>query len=176
MTLVMSLARRGLVEAGVGELVCSASRSLAPHGVSGLTPVCVDDGCKSIFEICSILLTSFILKPILSDMRTKRLPESEPLEVTQFVTQVGARIRVMRVARRISQTDLAERAELSRATIGEIEKGSLRTRFSDIARLLWALDDSSLQKALASAAEDPIYQDAVRASFPKTARRTERST
>lgn len=109
----------------------------------------------------------------LTDMRTKRLPESEPLEVTHFVGEVGSRIRLMRLARRISQAELAERAELSRATLCEIEKGSLRTRFSDIARLLWALDDSGLQHALASAAEDPVYQEAARASLPKTARRSE---
>jgi transcriptional regulator with XRE-family HTH domain len=106
-------------------------------------------------------------------MRTKRLPDSEPLEVTQFVGEVGSRIRLMRLARRLSQTELAQRAELSRATLYEIEKGSLRTRFSDIARLLWALDDAGLQRTLATAAEDPVYQEAARNSLPKTARRLE---
>jgi transcriptional regulator with XRE-family HTH domain len=106
-------------------------------------------------------------------MRTKRLAESEPIEVTQFIAEVGSRIRLMRLARRLSQTELAQRAELSRATLYEIEKGSLRTRFSDIARLLWALDDAALQRALASAAEDPVYQEAARQSFPKTSRRLE---
>lgn len=104
-------------------------------------------------------------------MRTKRLPEAEPLEVTRFVAGVGGRIRVMRLARRLTQAELAQRAEISRATLYEIEKGSLRTRFSDIARLLWALDDSALQHALASAAEDPVYQEAARASLPRTARK-----
>jgi transcriptional regulator with XRE-family HTH domain len=106
-------------------------------------------------------------------MRTKRLPDSEPLEVTQFVGEVGSRIRLMRLARRLSQTELAQRAELSRATLYEIERGSLRTRFSDIARLLWALDDAGLQRTLATAAEDPVYQEAARNSLPKTARRLE---
>ncbi len=106
-------------------------------------------------------------------MRTKRVPESEPIEVTQFVGEVGSRIRLMRLARRLSQTELAVRAELSRATVYEIEKGSLRTRFSDVARLLWALDDSGLQRSLASASEDPVYQEAARQSFPKTSRRSE---
>lgn len=104
-------------------------------------------------------------------MRTKRLPDSEPIEVTQFIGEVGERIRLMRLARRLTQSELAARAELSRATLYEIEKGSLRTRFSDVARLLWALDDSGLQRALASAAEDPVYQEAARRSLPKTARR-----
>jgi transcriptional regulator with XRE-family HTH domain len=89
------------------------------------------------------------------------------------VGEVGSRIRLMRLARRLSQTELAQRAELSRATLYEIEKGSLRTRFSDIARLLWALDDAGLQRTLATAAEDPVYQEAARNSLPKTARRLE---
>jgi transcriptional regulator with XRE-family HTH domain len=104
-------------------------------------------------------------------MRTKRIAETEPIEVTQFVGEVGTRIRLMRLARRLTQAELAQRAELSRATLYEIEKGSLRTRFSDIARLLWALDDLGLQRALASAAEDPVYQEAARQSLLKTARR-----
>lgn len=99
------------------------------------------------------------------------MPDSEPLEVTQFVTEVGLRIRAMRLARRWSQAELAARAELSRTTLYEIERGSLRTRFADVARLLWALDDTALQHALASAAEDPVYQEAVRAAMPQTARR-----
>lgn len=105
-------------------------------------------------------------------MRTKRSPEAEPLEVTQFVTDVGARIRLMRLARKLTQAELAQRAEMGRSTLIEIEKGGLRTRFADIARLLWALDDAALQQALATAAQDPVYQDAVRASLLRYMRRT----
>lgn len=105
-------------------------------------------------------------------MRTKRTAETEPIELTQFVAEVGMRIRLMRLARKLTQADLAQRAELSRATLIEIEKGGLRTRFADVARLLWALDDVALQSALASAAEDPVYQEAVRASLPHFARRS----
>ena len=39
-------------------------------------------------------------------------PLSEPLEVTQFVTEVGQRIRLMRRARGLTQADLAVRAEV----------------------------------------------------------------
>lgn len=89
-------------------------------------------------------------------------PLSEPLEVTQFVTEVGQRIRLMRRARRITQADLAMRADVSRLTVIAVEAGALSTRFADIARLLWALDDQSLQAALANAAQDAAYQEAAR--------------
>ncbi len=87
---------------------------------------------------------------------------SEPLEVTQFLTAVGLRVRLMRRARRLTQADLALRADLSRQTVMAVEAGALSTRFADIARLLWALDDQSLQEVLASAAQDPAYQEAAR--------------
>lgn len=98
-------------------------------------------------------------------------PISEPYEVKLFVSEVGTRIRLMRTARGITQVDLAARADISRPTLGAIESGALSSRFADVARLLWALDDSGLQSALASAARDPAYQDAARAHIPGALRR-----
>lgn len=102
---------------------------------------------------------------------TKRDALSEPLEVGQFVAEVGLRIRLMRLARGLTQADLAARADISRLTLMAIEGGALSSRFADIARLLWALDDQLLQTALASAAQDPVYQEAARARFPKSRKR-----
>lgn len=103
---------------------------------------------------------------------TRRDPLSEPLEVTQFVSEVGLRLRLMRVARGLSQADLAERADVSRQTLMAIEGGALSTRFADVARLLWVLDDLALQTALASAAQDAVYQEAARTSLPRAKRRS----
>ncbi|RZL40591.1 MAG: helix-turn-helix domain-containing protein [Rubrivivax sp.] len=100
-----------------------------------------------------------------------RDPLSEPFEVVQFVAEVGLRIRVMRLARGLTQKELAERAAISRLTLMSIEAGGLSARFADVARLLWALDDVSLQSALADAAQDLTYQDAVRSKLPRFARR-----
>lgn len=102
---------------------------------------------------------------------TKKDPLSEPLEVSQFVTEVGERIRLMRLARGLTQADLAARADISRLTLIAIEGGALSSRFAHVARLLWALDDQALQTALASAAQDSVYQEAARASFPKSRKR-----
>src|SRR5262245_64770826 len=100
-----------------------------------------------------------------------RDPASEPYEVSQFVAEVGTRIRVLRLARGLTQADLAQRASLNRQTVMSIEAGSLSTRFVDVARLLWALDDVSLQSSLATAAQDPAYQEAVRSKLPRFTRR-----
>jgi transcriptional regulator with XRE-family HTH domain len=101
-------------------------------------------------------------------------PLSEPIAVTQFVTEVGSRIRLMRLARGLTQADLAERAEISRLTLMAIEAGVLSSRFADIARLLWALDDQSLQ-AMAHAAQDEVYQDAIRSHLPRFKRRSSKA-
>jgi transcriptional regulator with XRE-family HTH domain len=101
----------------------------------------------------------------------KREPESEPYEVTQFVAEVGVRIRLLRLARNLTQADLAGRADIGRLTVIAIEAGALSTRFADVARLLWVLDDLSLQTALASAAQDAVYQEAARAKLPRFTRR-----
>ena len=103
---------------------------------------------------------------------SKRDPRSEPIEIVEFVSEVGTRIRVMRLARGLTQADLAERADMSRLTLMAIESGALSTRFSDVARLLWALDDVSLQTALADAARDVAYQDAIREHLPRFKRRS----
>jgi transcriptional regulator with XRE-family HTH domain len=102
---------------------------------------------------------------------TQRDPLSEPLDVSQFVTEVGERIRLMRLARGLTQADLAARADISRLTLMAIEGGALSSRFAHVARLLWALDDQALQTALASAAQDSVYQEAARANFPKSRKR-----
>jgi transcriptional regulator with XRE-family HTH domain len=102
---------------------------------------------------------------------SRRDPDAEPYEVTQFVNEVGLRIRVMRVARGLTQAELAERADISRLTLMGIEAGTLSSRFADVARLLWALDDVSLQNAMASAAEDQVFQDAARSKLPRFASR-----
>jgi transcriptional regulator with XRE-family HTH domain len=97
----------------------------------------------------------------------RRDPEIEPDEVTQFVSEVGTRVRLMRLARGLTQAELAERADISRLTLMSIEAGALSSRFADVARLLWALDDVSLQTALATAAQDFAYQEAIRSNLPR---------
>lgn len=92
----------------------------------------------------------------------RKSPLSEPLEVTEFLASVGLRVRLMRRARQLTQADLALRADISRQTVIAVEAGALSTRFADVARLLWALDDQGLQEALANAAQDPAYQEAAR--------------
>jgi transcriptional regulator with XRE-family HTH domain len=97
--------------------------------------------------------------------------ESEPLEVRLFLAGVGERIRRARIARGLTQVDAAERALCSVDTLQRIEAGRPSVRFSDVARVLWALDDRSLIQALASTDGDEILERALHEALPRRARR-----
>lgn len=100
----------------------------------------------------------------------KRDPDSEPQEVVEFVGAVGRRCRLLRIARKLTLDDMAERAGCARSTVRSIESGSLSGRIGDLARILWVLDDRGLQRALADASSDPLYVEATEQALPKLAR------
>jgi transcriptional regulator with XRE-family HTH domain len=97
-------------------------------------------------------------------------PDGEPLPVTDFIFEVGDRLKAMRLARNITQADMAVRAMISRTTLAAIEAGKTTTRFVDVARVLWAMDDHGPYRALADAGADPLYPEVARAALRKSAR------
>ena len=100
----------------------------------------------------------------------RRDPDAEPEEVVAFVKAVGRRCRLLRIARKMTLEDMAERAQCARSTVRAIESGSLSGRMGDLARILWVLDDRGLQRVLADAASDPLYVEATEHALPKIAR------
>ena len=54
----------------------------------------------------------------------------------------GARVRVLRVARGLSQEELAQKAELHRTYVGGIERGERNISLVNIEKLAIALDVS----------------------------------
>jgi transcriptional regulator with XRE-family HTH domain len=100
----------------------------------------------------------------------RRDPDAEPEEVVAFVRALGRRCRLLRIARRMTLDDMAERAECARSTVRAIESGSLSGRVGDLARILWVLDDRGLQRVLADAASDPLYREAIEQALPRLAR------
>lgn len=57
-----------------------------------------------------------------------------------IVSLFGLRVRQCRVAKGLSQQDLAERANLSRSYIGEVELGRRNITLSSASRIAKALD------------------------------------
>ncbi len=103
-------------------------------------------------------------------IRRRRDPDTEPEEVVSFVRAVGKRCRVLRIARKLTLDDMAERAGCARSTVRAVETGSLSGRIGDLARILWVLDDRGLQRVLADASSDPLYVEATEQALPKLAR------
>jgi transcriptional regulator with XRE-family HTH domain len=62
-----------------------------------------------------------------------------PAAIEQTVVQLGANIATARLRRRWRQTDLVEKAGITRATLVAIEKGKLGTGIGAYTAVLWAL-------------------------------------
>ena len=66
----------------------------------------------------------------------------------------GTRIRLMRVAARLSQHDLAARAGIDRRRLSEHERGERPLRGADLARVRAALGESGPDSAVAPGAPE----------------------
>lgn len=69
-----------------------------------------------------------------------------PMEVAQRIAQLGQRIRVARIRRGWSVTDLASKAGINRNTLTALEQGKPGTAVGVCFTVLWALGlDNSLE-------------------------------
>lgn len=73
-----------------------------------------------------------------------------PLEASEWVAQLGQRIRIARLRRGWSVADLASKAGINRNTLTALEKGKLGTAIGVCFTVLWAL---GLDKSLEAAAD-----------------------
>lgn len=71
-------------------------------------------------------------------MRSKAIHNSNP-DVAKIFRDLGERIRVARIRRKMRQQDLAIHADLSRSTIQAIEKGELSCSVGALFSVLWTL-------------------------------------
>jgi len=62
-----------------------------------------------------------------------------PEEVDLLVSQLGSRIRIARIRRKLTQEDLAIRTRLSRSTIQSIERGEITCAIGSVFFVLWVL-------------------------------------
>src|SRR5215207_5819208 len=64
---------------------------------------------------------------------------ASPAQVNDAVSRLGANIQAARLRRRWPQAELAEKAGITRATLGAIEQGKLGTGIGAYVAVLWAL-------------------------------------
>jgi transcriptional regulator with XRE-family HTH domain len=70
--------------------------------------------------------------------RTPRLNTLDPIAVRQ-ATDLGARLRVARLRRKLRLEDMADKTGLSRSTVEAVERGELGTSFGAYLAILTAL-------------------------------------
>ena len=64
---------------------------------------------------------------------------THPPEVVNLAQELGGRIRVARLRRKIRQQDMAERTGLSRSTIQSLERGEVSCSIGAFLNVLWTL-------------------------------------
>ena len=74
----------------------------------------------------------------------------KPTEVADWVVQLGQRVRIARLRRGWSVTDLAGKAGINRNTLTALEKGKPGTAIGVCVTVLWAL---GLEKSLEGVAD-----------------------
>lgn len=64
---------------------------------------------------------------------------THPPEAVKLAQELGGRIRVARLRRKIRQQDMAERTGLSRSTIQSLERGEVTCSIGAFLNVLWTL-------------------------------------
>jgi transcriptional regulator with XRE-family HTH domain len=102
---------------------------------------------------------------------------SKPLfpQTERRAEALGERLRLARLRRRISLTDLAARVDVSRATLSRLEKGELTTSLGVLARVLGVLGLEEDLDAIARDDELGRRMQDVRLRRPRRSPRPERS-
>lgn len=93
-----------------------------------------------------------------------------PFEVLIAVEQLGQRIRIARLRRRMEQEDLAKACDVTRRTIWRIEKGEPGVALGTIFAVLWKLGLLSGAASLANPDQDEHGKVLEAARLPQRAR------
>lgn len=93
-----------------------------------------------------------------------------PLAVLRALRQLGQDISEARRRRRLPSAILAERASISRTTLGQIEKGNPGTAIGSYAAVLFALGLLDRLRLVASAGADEVGQALEAERLPKRIR------
>jgi transcriptional regulator with XRE-family HTH domain len=93
-----------------------------------------------------------------------------PIPVIRTLRKLGADIRAARLRRRIPMVIIAERAQISRATLEKIENGDAGASIGAYAKVLFALGLADHLGEIASLQNDPVGQRLELQALPKRIR------
>jgi len=99
-----------------------------------------------------------------------RLAPSIPLPVSRALRKLGADIRDARLRRRIPTATMAERASISRTTLGKVEKGDPGVQLGIYATILFVLGLTHRIAELADSRQDKTGLELEEERLPKRIR------
>lgn len=99
-----------------------------------------------------------------------------PLPVVRNLRKLGADIRAARLRRRIPMVIIAERSQISRATLEKVEKGDAGASIGAYANVLFALGLADHLGEIASLQNDPVGQRLEVQALPKRVRPLDRTS
>ena len=97
-----------------------------------------------------------------------------PLPTKRALTKLGDDIRIARLRRRISATLMAERAMITRTTLGKVEKGDPAVSMGIYATVLFILGMTSRLSDVADADVDAVARQLDTERLPKRIRRNKK--
>lgn len=97
-------------------------------------------------------------------------PSSLPLPVQRALRKLGQDIRDARIRRRITTIIMAQRASMSRATLGKIERGDPGVSLGNYATVLFVLGLSDRIANLADVRNDQVGLELEEENLPKRVR------
>lgn len=95
---------------------------------------------------------------------------SEHPVVREALAELGARVRAARIARDLTQDELAARTGVQAGTLGRLEKGAPGVSVETLALVLWQLNLLDHLEGVAAAANDPEGQRLAALRAPRRAR------
>ncbi len=105
-------------------------------------------------------------------MEKRRTTKPLPLPVQRVLRKLGGDIRDARLRRRIPTAVMAERASISRTTLGKVEKGDPGVSLGNYATVLFVLGLADKLGELADIRKDTVGLELEGEDLPKRIRRT----
>lgn len=102
-------------------------------------------------------------------MRSKSI-KALPIPVKRALSQLGGDIRLARIRRRIPTAIVADRAFISRSTLGKVEKGDPTVTIGIYATVLFVLGLADRLKDLVALPNDPTGMMLEEEALPKRVR------
>jgi transcriptional regulator with XRE-family HTH domain len=101
-------------------------------------------------------------------LKTRRInADLLPFEVSSTASELGEHLRLLRVARRWTQADVASKADMALRTLVKIEAGDTSVQFGHVLKVLWALNSLNLLRDSIRAETDTFFVEEAKEALPK---------